>query len=562
MIIDGIKYACEACIKGHRVSGCNHGDRPLKVIAPKGRPVKQCEHCRVARKSKSHHTKCDCGEKKDKAKAAAKGEVGVDINGGAQSDLLAVDAHGCHCHHGAKCICGVKVDALDPISETQPLKLQHHAAKPRPGLSTAHSESTLTVFANGHHKPCHRFNNTAHTSGAPYKIPRPHSLHASSHTQQEQSERLRREAYNGFQQRSMDDLLLSNTSPNNPFGPLNNAQRSVDSLPITPLTGNFESGFDSDFLNFASQKLSSTAPQTSAGLDYEDNPLTKTVSHDSLGSQSWLWIDPTTTTGVSQIGLESLATSPTGDFYPGYDSDWAIPSAGLDIFGPADLPLHPDQLAGGVTQPVSHSGESNHHSAPALTASSSGAQSEVGEAGLFGDLDPLGQQHTCEPRVHGLPFRLNQAHQESDLSRPQSSAADGDNRRSLDLTLLRRTNDDLLLQDGLNYDSLSQSVELFPTLLTTSPGSVPRSNPTSMPAPLQRATSFPDLGVQGDVRASLYPSADFISAVSAPTSEPRSITIPADPVDGDGASNNWYPDLGLGYNLQIPFQTPEEPSWL
>lgn len=43
-------------------------DRPLKHIAPKGRPVKQCEHCRDARKSKSHHAKCDCGSKRAKDK--------------------------------------------------------------------------------------------------------------------------------------------------------------------------------------------------------------------------------------------------------------------------------------------------------------------------------------------------------------------------------------------------------------------------------------------------------------------------------------------------------------
>ncbi|KAF2452791.1 copper fist DNA binding domain-containing protein, partial [Lineolata rhizophorae] len=59
-IIDGEKYACASCIKGHRVSGCQHIDRELRHINPKGRPVKQCEHCRGARKSKSHHAKCDC----------------------------------------------------------------------------------------------------------------------------------------------------------------------------------------------------------------------------------------------------------------------------------------------------------------------------------------------------------------------------------------------------------------------------------------------------------------------------------------------------------------------
>jgi hypothetical protein len=80
-VIDGEKWACSSCIKGHRVSGCNHTDRDLHHINPKGRPVKQCEHCRGARKSKSHHAKCDCGDKKDKDSHKDKGE--------AKSELIA-----------------------------------------------------------------------------------------------------------------------------------------------------------------------------------------------------------------------------------------------------------------------------------------------------------------------------------------------------------------------------------------------------------------------------------------------------------------------------------------
>lgn len=102
MIIDGEKYACEACVRGHRVSNCQHSgksfldikacgiavaarctpklsytcralanlvlstDRPLQHINKKGRPVSQCAHCRAMRKSRSAHVKCDCGEKTSK----------------------------------------------------------------------------------------------------------------------------------------------------------------------------------------------------------------------------------------------------------------------------------------------------------------------------------------------------------------------------------------------------------------------------------------------------------------------------------------------------------------
>lgn len=85
MLIDGEKWACEACVRGHRVSSCHHSgklldrnptenptvqtnmislDRPLTHINKKGRPVSQCPHCRGLRKSRTTHTKCECGDKK------------------------------------------------------------------------------------------------------------------------------------------------------------------------------------------------------------------------------------------------------------------------------------------------------------------------------------------------------------------------------------------------------------------------------------------------------------------------------------------------------------------
>ena len=59
--IDGVKYACDRCIRGHRVSTCQHTDQKLTMIKPKGRPISQCAHCRENRKSRLIHTKCLCG---------------------------------------------------------------------------------------------------------------------------------------------------------------------------------------------------------------------------------------------------------------------------------------------------------------------------------------------------------------------------------------------------------------------------------------------------------------------------------------------------------------------
>ena len=86
VLIDGTKYACQSCIKGHRSSKCTHTARPLTEIkspssdlppppprasdlelikpprsrAEKGRPTSQCTHCRTLRKTKSVHGRCDC----------------------------------------------------------------------------------------------------------------------------------------------------------------------------------------------------------------------------------------------------------------------------------------------------------------------------------------------------------------------------------------------------------------------------------------------------------------------------------------------------------------------
>ena len=80
MIIDGEKWACEACVRGHRVSSCHHNSRPLTHINKKGRPIAQCAHCRGLRKCRTAHSKCECGDKKKngRSKEDLDGDNGVD----------------------------------------------------------------------------------------------------------------------------------------------------------------------------------------------------------------------------------------------------------------------------------------------------------------------------------------------------------------------------------------------------------------------------------------------------------------------------------------------------
>ncbi|THV73627.1 hypothetical protein D6D28_03130 [Aureobasidium pullulans] len=221
---DGTKWACQSCLKGHRVSGCTHTDRELFFVPKKGRPITQCPHCRAERKKRSSHVKCDCGEKshskekcihlreaeaKAAAAAAAAAESGIPLPPSSTSgehhspDLYPVaeespssDEHRCCCPHGGKCICSSLKESSpeDAKDHKEPIKVSpkkdttketstvptKSLSQRKPRLTSHQSEGHLTVFANGHHKPCHRNNNAAHESGAPYKLPRSHTTQSIS----------------------------------------------------------------------------------------------------------------------------------------------------------------------------------------------------------------------------------------------------------------------------------------------------------------------------------------------------------------------------------------------
>lgn len=87
VLLNGVKYACERCIRGHRVSSCTHTDKPLTMIKPKGRPASQCPHCREQRKLKNTHSSCSCGKK-----------------GKSPGTHLA----SCLCHRNSHCTCPTK----------------------------------------------------------------------------------------------------------------------------------------------------------------------------------------------------------------------------------------------------------------------------------------------------------------------------------------------------------------------------------------------------------------------------------------------------------------------
>jgi hypothetical protein len=190
------------------------------------------------------------------------------------------------------------------------------------------------------------------------------------------------------------------------------AQRSVDSLPIAPLTGGLDSNGFPDAL-FTSQ--SSTFGQ-------EGNSPGDTCS-DTLSTQQWPWIN--TVTPITQnFGYGSLSTSPSQDCLPNLDSEWAIPSAGLNnpLWSAGDLPLDPSKLNNSLTQPISNSGESKH-SAPGLTTSTS-SHSEIGDPTLFGDLSGLDYKPPQSVVSESLLWEDSPVYRPAPSSIPTTSSGD------------------------------------------------------------------------------------------------------------------------------------------
>lgn len=163
----------------------NGQDRTLTHINKKGRPVSQCPHCRGLRKARASHVQCECGAKPHIKEECLdnEGRNDLDFHSDAGSDTSPPDSKTCCCSHGMRCTCALKKDYLDPVPEIDlpviPPRRSTSSSKPR--LLKAGSDTSLTVFTNGHHKPVHKHNDSAHKCGMPYKIPIPHSIPGSEY---------------------------------------------------------------------------------------------------------------------------------------------------------------------------------------------------------------------------------------------------------------------------------------------------------------------------------------------------------------------------------------------
>lgn len=308
----------------------------------KGRPVTQCQHCRQERKKRSAHVSCDCGEAEkphhskekcvhlreaeERAKAGFRDEPAVEKSA---AHLAAVaEEQGCCCHHGGHCTCAMLKKDAGRDSATPP-----HGPAVKPRLETTKSDGHITKFTNGHHKPVHRKNHLAHESGMPYKMPMPraHTLHTVS----------------AKARRSVDSLALDNTMPFNPSAftpqtsaPFNSERRMSKSEQPSPKL----SGTDMAFPPFGNSKLS-------------------TMDFSSLGPVQTNYGMPSSATG----GFNSSAMEPMSGMTDTSFDPWSALPSGDSASMPNNNPfgVWPSQAdITGMSQ-------------PALTAASSGTQSEI-----------------------------------------------------------------------------------------------------------------------------------------------------------------------------------------
>ncbi|KAJ5129581.1 uncharacterized protein N7515_005620 [Penicillium bovifimosum] len=385
MLIDGEKYACDACVRGHRVSSCHHSDRQLTHINKKGRPVSQCTHCRGLRKSRTTHTQCDCGDKKKKD-----------------------DSHSgrCGCSHGQRCTCALKKEHLDTVPETglpfTPPQPAEHSRKPP--LTSTKSESTLTIFRDGHHKPAHKHNDMAHKCGLPYTIPRSHSVHHPS----------------DLPRRSVDHLPLSqSTFVKEPLSLSEfpkSQQTSQRSSPISAPVPGIENDVNATPVEHSYLDNFAPLPPPAPSIDRTHDGLSMPTSAPAPMDKYPL---EQIVTSVPPLDVSSFASFPTTStnspvtcmafhepyqecYFTSPDSEMPLGSAGLGAPSVdwSSFPLYSDMPTATSTQAPSYASfEYNAYPSGLPAPSSSG---EISEADEFGPLPGLGHASNDMHDLHSV----------------------------------------------------------------------------------------------------------------------------------------------------------------
>ena len=407
-------------------------DRQLHKVAPKGRPVSQCQHCRGLRKARAQHVKCDCAEKgHSKAdcpheKAEHNGEKSGTVGHQPLSDLNPAESHSCCCTHGSRCSCSLKKEHhLDPVPEDAMCDMSTPDSgdlRPRSSIHTP-PETKMTVFQNGHHKPVHKLNDAAHTRGMPYTIPRPHSIHGHSEI----------------------------------------AQRSVDSLPHTKRSLiSEETPQHHDSITSAPQpvrrvKSEHGSPELKATKD-SMVPIKSGISQLDAQSYSPYGVFSGTNSpdaaGLAFSGPEQFSDSYFGYPSSGQDFETPLHSAGLNApsvdWSSFNLPYDPEgEYVAAPSQPPSYASfDYGRLNQPGLTSSSG----EISEAEDFPTLPEEPLAATSVPRLDSASS-VERPAQESPLDSVETDTYRLSSASSVMGMPPRQSNTlDLLRQDNINMD--------------------------------------------------------------------------------------------------------------
>lgn len=270
----------------------------------------------------------------------------------------------------------------------------------KPALSTTRSEGALMIFTNGHHKPAYKHNDMAHKCGAPYKIPRSHTVHGHS------------------------DM----------------AQRSLDNLPLTVAPAEAALSPLQDSINSAQRDVRLSRSE-------HGSPRSQAVSNANLAKSALPPLDLSlpafdTFSGAHGLPLDNNGSNNVGFdcYYSPSDVDQMNFSAGLTMppvdWSAFDLPLD-TAFSAAYSQPPSYASlDPSNIGQPGLTTSSSGELSEADELKAFDALSPsvLDQNHAASESSDmgdSEAYRLSTT--SSYLGIPQMSMLASGNLESIDI---------------------------------------------------------------------------------------------------------------------------------
>ena len=336
-------------------------------------------------------------------KGDPKSEHGGEERPGLLSDHDTVDQT-CCCSHGSRCTCALKKDHLDPVPEVDVVETAttlSRTASGKPRLASTKSDTTLTVFRNGHHKPVHRNNHSAHECGVPYKIPRPHSIHGHLGISHKSTDNLRSEPADGELSHFHDSVSSAQQEVR-----LSRSEHGSPDLRSIPTSDQLNGRLPLLDLSYSTLTSNNNNKITSSPIGTDYSNLTSNNFEPYLNTPD-----------------EQVSFSPAFSAAPVVD--WAA----------FNLPLDNDVLSTKTySQPPSYASfDQSNISRPGLTTSSSGEVSEIDDMLLPNLPSPEPSQHPAsactEPEIRES-YRLSSS---SYMSMPQASLLAGTNIENLSL---------------------------------------------------------------------------------------------------------------------------------